>query len=259
MTLVDSHCHLHLLDLNHHPGGVDAVVQEAKNAGVEHLLCVSVALKDAEIIASYLDRYPQVYGSIGVHPNETTTPITEDNLCDLAAPPKVIAIGETGLDYYRDKTEAKLQQQRFITHIAASKALHKPLIVHTRAAKSDTIKILKQENANRVGGVLHCFTEDWPMAKAALDLDFYISFSGIITFKNAKDLQEVVRQVPLDRILIETDCPYLAPVPYRGKPNQPAYVHYVAEQIALLKGIDFDEVAAITTQNFGQLFNIAIT
>lgn len=253
--LVDSHCHLHMLDFKALGEDLDSVIALATAQGVQQMLCVSTTLEDVPKILAITKNHPQIFASVGLHPNEIVPkePSVEQ-LLSFAAAPSVIAIGETGLDYYRLEGDTRLQQQRFENHIAAAKTCQKPLIIHTRQARKDTLAILKSEQAYHIGGALHCFTEDWETAKEAIENNFYISFSGILTFKNAVDLQEIARKVPLDRILIETDSPYLAPVPHRGKINQPAYVKHVAECIAQLKNVSFEEIANVTAQNFYQLF-----
>lgn len=257
MFLVDSHCHLDQLD------ALSNALENAEKQAVGYMLCVCITLSDFSSMLSLVENDTQISVSIGLHPNEKVESKIEPSAEDLvnlvlAEPPqraaKIIAIGETGLDYYRSTGDTEWQRERFRQHIQAAKILNKPLIIHTRAAREDTLKILKEENAAAVGGVMHCFTEDWVTAKAALDLGFYISFSGIITFKNAKELQDIAQKVPLDRLLIETDSPYLAPEPYRGKPNEPAYVREVAECIAALRGIPLTEFADQTTANFFNLF-----
>jgi len=256
MRLVDSHCHLDQLDLTPYAGDLSNALAYAKEEGVIHFLCVCITLKDFPAMLNLAKTHPNVSASVGLHPNEIDilTEPTVDELVALAEDEKIIAIGETGLDYYRSSGDTKWQRERFRCHIRAAKILNKPIIVHTRQAKADTIQILREENAASVGGVMHCFTEDWAMAREALELNFYISFSGIITFRNALEIQEVAKQVPLDRILIETDSPYLAPNPHRGKPNEPAYVKYVAEFIANLRGMDCLELSERTTENFFRLF-----
>lgn len=258
MILVDSHCHFHLMDLDKKNTGFTEEIALAKEKCVKHFLCVATHLNQHEQLIKMAEQYASVKISTGLHPNETSDeePTQEDYL-RLAKDKHVVAIGETGLDYYR--TDAKLlQQKRFENQIQVSKALNKPLIIHTRQAKDDTLGILKNQAANEVGGVFHCFTEDWAMAKAGIDLGFKISFSGIVTFKNAIELQEVAKKVPLDAMLIETDSPYLAPVPMRGKPNRPAYVAYVAEFLADLKGISLEALAEKTTENYLSLFKISM-
>lgn len=256
--LVDSHCHLDRLDLSAYEGQLDLALQAAKDHGIEHFLCVCIDLENFPKVLSIAERYPEVQTTIGLHPTDSVDhePSIED-LIKLGSHPEVVGVGETGLDYYRCTGDMGWQQQRFRRHIQAALALRKPLIIHTRMAAEDTIKILKQENAHLVSGVMHCFTESWEIAQQAMDLGFYISFSGIITFQNAKALHEVVKKVPLDRMLIETDSPYLAPVPYRGKTNEPAYVRFVAERIAELKQLPFAAVAEATTNNFLELFKFA--
>lgn len=256
MQLVDSHCHLDQLDLTPYGGDLSKAIAYAESQNVKHFLCVAITLDHFPDILKIADEYSQVNVSVGLHPNETEISYepTAENLVNLAANKKVIAIGETGLDYFRSTGDVEWQRERFRQHIRAAIASGKPLIVHTRQAKEDTLQILREENANQIGGVMHCFTEDWAMAKAAMDLNFYISFSGIVTFPNAKSLQEVAKQVPLDRMLVETDSPYLAPIPHRGKSNEPAYVKHVAEFIATLRGVSVDDIAAKTTENFFRLF-----
>lgn len=259
MFLVDSHCHLDQLDLSAQGGDLTNVLALAKEQGVKHMLCVSITLADFPAVLRIAKTYSQVSASVGLHPNE---PVLTEPLCDdlvkLAKDEDIVAIGETGLDYFRSQGDLEWQRQRFREHIRAARIVNKPLIIHTRQAKSDTMQILREENAGSVAGVMHCFTEDWEMAQAAMDLQFYISFSGIVTFRNATEIQAVAKRVPLDRLLIETDSPYLAPNPHRGKPNEPAYVRYVAEFIAELRGISVDELAQATTENFFRLFKGAI-
>jgi len=251
--LVDSHCHIDFPEL---AADLDAVLALMAANGVGRALCVSVTLQDFPRIQKIVGERPQIYGSVGVHPDYEGLDVSCDELVKLAARPKIIAVGETGLDYYRLKGDLEWQRDRFRTHIAAARASGKPLIIHTREAAADTIRIMQEEGARDAGGVMHCFTESWEVAAAAIDLGFYISFSGIVTFKNAKAIKEVATKVPLENMLVETDSPYLAPVPYRGKTNQPAYVKHVAEEIARLKGISFEHVCAQTTDNFNQLFNV---
>jgi TatD DNase family protein len=256
--LIDSHCHLNLLDLAPFGGSVDPVVEEARDAGVGHMLCVAVDLESFPEIEKLAQAYADVSISVGSHPNTVAgVEPTVERLVALAATPKVVAIGETGLDYFRSEGDLGWQRERLRVHITAARRCCKPLIIHTRQAKEDTLAILKAERASEVGGVLHCFTEDWQMAKQGLDLGFYISFSGIITFRNADELRKVAAQVPLDRLLIETDSPYLAPVPYRGKANRPAYVRYVAQALAELRQIPLAEVEDRTAENFFALFSTA--
>lgn len=255
MTLVDSHCHIDfepLLDR------LQEVLENARANGIHYLLCVSVNLEDFPRIVDIANTYPHIFASVGVHPNEQ--PAAEasiDRLVELSDQPKVIAIGETGLDYYRSSGDLRWQRDRFYNHIEAAKQVKKPLIIHTRDAAQDTMDILRGEKAYEAGGVMHCFAEDWSVAQQALDIGFYISFSGIVTFKNAKPIQEVAQKAPLDRILVETDSPYLAPVPFRGKTNEPAYVKHTAEFIAELRGMDLDDFSQVTTNNFFTLFDRA--
>lgn len=253
---IDSHCHINFPEFSERLPALFAKMAENQ---VSHALCVSVELDKFPEIRAMAEAYPQVYASVGVHPDyEETAEPTVEQLVELSQHPKVIAIGETGLDYFRLKGDLEWQRERFRIHIRASRASAKPLIIHTRAASEDTLRILEEEKASvhagGVAGVMHCFTESLPVAKAAMDMGFYISFSGIVTFKNAKDLQEVARHVPLERMLIETDSPYLAPVPMRGKTNEPGFVKHVAEYLADLKGVSVDELAYITSTNFRTLF-----
>ena len=233
-----------------------------KAARVEHALCVSVDIPDFPNVLKLAQENPHLYASVGVHPDYEDTPEPSfEFLVDTARKhSKIVAIGETGLDYYRmgDRSYDSLewQRNRFRTHIRAAIATQKPLIVHTRSASEDTIQILKEEGADQIGGVMHCFTESYEVAKAAMDMDFYISFSGIVTFKSAKDLQETCKRIPIERMLIETDSPYLAPIPYRGKLNEPAWVAKVAEFVATLKGIPLEEFGEKTSNNFFQCFHI---
>jgi len=252
--LVDSHCHIPLLGKEK---DVNEIIANAKALGVEHMLCVSIDLETYPEILSLAEQHDCIYASVGVHPNTTLQEeVSQEILIDLAANEHVIAIGETGLDYFRSEGDLEWQRERFRTHIRAAKSVNKPLIIHTRDVGDDITRILQEEGADEVGGVMHCFVEDWEIAQKAMDLNFYISFSGIVTFKNAREVQEVAKQVPLERLLVETDSPYLTPTPYRGKPNQPGFTRYVAEFIAELKGISYEEVAEQTTTNFFNLFNI---
>lgn len=253
--LIDSHCHLNCLDLDAHNGSLDNAVQAARDNGVSHMLCVSIDMDHFPEVLQCAETYDDVTASVGQHPNDPidVEPTVED-LVRLANHPKVVAIGETGLDYFRSEGDLDWQRERFRTHIAAAKQTKKPLIIHTREAREDTIQIMREENAVDAGGVMHCFTETWEMAQQAMAMGFMISFSGIVTFKNAKELQDVARKVPLESMLIETDSPYLAPVPFRGKPNEPAYVKHVAESLAELRGVSFEEIAEVTTANYYQVF-----
>jgi TatD DNase family protein len=252
VMLVDSHCHLNFPELAARVNDALALMRENK---VSHALCVSVTLEEFPQVRALAERYPHIYASVGVHPDYPDVPLVEEEeLVRLADHPKIIAIGETGLDYYRIKGDCEWQRDRFRTHVRAARRCGKPLIIHTRSAADDTLRIMREEKAGEAGGVMHCFTESWDVAKGAMDLGFYISFSGIVTFKNAMALREVARQVPLERMLIETDSPYLAPVPFRGKTNEPGLVRYVAEEIARLRGIPMERVAEATTDNFFKLF-----
>lgn len=249
---VDSHCHLDFPDL---ASSLDEILVNMQQNNVTHALCVSVNLEDFPRVRALAESHDNLFASVGVHPDYEN--LIEPNalqLAELADHPKVVAIGETGLDYFRLKGDLEWQRERFRQHIRAAKQCGKPLIIHTREAAVDTLRIMAEEGADSVGGVMHCFTESWEVAQRAIEMNFYISFSGIITFKNATSVKDVARKIPLDRILIETDSPYLAPVPYRGKINQPAFVHYIAEEIAKLREMSLTEIAAITTNNFFSLF-----
>ncbi|ABE49765.1 TatD family hydrolase [Methylobacillus flagellatus] len=253
--LVDSHCHLNFPELRQNLQTLREAMQRER---VGHALCISVTLPDFPEVLAVAEAYENFYASVGVHPDYEDEPaFSEDQLVSLAAHPKVVAIGETGLDYFRLTGDLEWQRERFRTHIRAAIRARKPLVIHTRNAAEDTLRIMREEHAEQVGGVMHCFTESLQVALAAMDLGFYISFSGIVTFKNALALKEVARVLPLDRILVETDSPYLAPVPFRGKVNQPAYVRYVAEELAKLRGISYQEVELATTANFFRLFKDA--
>lgn len=250
---IDSHCHLDLLAQEE--GGIDLAINNAKENGVDHILCISIDKSSCHKIIEIVESNTYLSASIGIHPNiEQTENFTVEELILLAGHKKVIAIGETGLDYFRSEGDLSWQRERFRVHIEAAKELKKPLIVHTREARKDTMDILENEDAESAGGIIHCFTEDWETAKRALDIGFYISLSGILTFKNARELQEVAKKLPLDRILIETDSPYLAPVPHRGKTNQPAFVKHVAEFLAELRGDSVENIAKMTSDNFHTAF-----
>lgn len=254
--LVDSHCHLNFDPL---VADLDGVLARALDQGVGHMLCVSVTLEKFPQILGIARQYSRVFASVGVHPNERDGRDPDpDELVRLAADPRVVAIGETGLDYHRsDADDLDWQRERFRRHIRAAITARKPLIIHTREAARDTLDILRSERAFETGGVMHCFTESWETAREAMDLGFYVSFSGIVSFANAKSLRETARQVPDDRLLVETDAPYLAPVPYRGQVNEPAYVRYVAEHLAVVRGTTPEDIAALTTRNFFTLFRAA--
>jgi TatD DNase family protein len=257
---VDSHCHLAFPELS---GRIDEIRAAMAAAQVDRALCICTTLEEFDAVHGLATRYDNFWATAGVHPDNEGEGVREpsvDDLLALARLPRVVAIGETGLDYYRlngrSIADMEWQRERFRTHIRAARASTLPLVVHTRSASADTLAILKEEGADAPGGVFHCFTETDAVARAALDLGFYVSFSGILTFKTAGELREVARFVPLDRCLIETDSPYLAPVPYRGKLNSPAYVPFVAHQIAALKGLPVEAVAAATTANFEFLFKL---
>jgi len=251
-SFVDSHCHINFPELYQN---IDAILSKMSSNKVTHALCVSVTLDKLPDIFKIVNTYPHIFASVGVHPDyEDIEEPTVEELCRLAQEKKVVAIGETGLDYFRVKGDLAWQRDRFRTHIKAAIQSNLPLIIHTRSAAEDTLNIMREEGADKVGGVMHCFTESLDVALEAIKLNFYISFSGIVTFKNALELKEVVKAIPLNRMLIETDSPYLAPVPYRGKINDPSNVIHVAEEIATLKNISVEEVGQVTTHNFFELF-----
>lgn len=253
--LIDSHCHINFPELS---ANMDTILENMRQNDVAFALCVGVNLENFHQIRSLAEQYEQIYASVGVHPDhESDAEPTVELLVQLAQHPRVVAIGETGLDYYRLKGDLEWQRTRFRTHIRAARTCKKPLIIHTREAADDTLRIMREEGANHIGGVMHCFTESLSVALAAIEMGFYISFSGIVTFKNAKDLKEVARQIPLERMLVETDSPYLAPVPFRGKMNQPAYVKHVAEEIAKLRDVSVEEIGRVTTENFQRLFSVS--
>jgi TatD DNase family protein len=256
--LVDSHCHLDRLDLAAHGGSLDAALDAARARGVGQFLCIGVSADNAAAVKALAERYEDVHCSVGVHPLDLQPgeSLALEWLLGELEHPRVVAIGETGLDYHYEPEAAELQRQAFRLHLEAARVTGKPVIVHTREARADTLALLR-EAALPQAGVLHCFTEDWEMARAALDLGFYISLSGIVTFRNADALREVARQVPADRLLVETDSPYLAPVPYRGKPNLPQYVREVAEFLAELRGVEYEVFARQTTENYLRLFPLA--
>ncbi len=254
--LIDSHCHLNCLKLEQLGYNLDELISRTMESGISHMLCISITLEEFPQVLKIAHTYPNIFASVGVHPNEPDCIEPSVNeLVMLASDPDIIAIGETGLDYFRSNGDLEWQRQRFRTHIRAALEANKPLIIHTRDAELDTISILKEEGAAAVGGVMHCFTGSIELAKAALELGFYISFSGIITFKNTEELQEVARQVPDERFLVETDSPYLTPVPLRGRPNQPANTRYVAEKLAEIRQIPVALIAEQSTRNFIKLFN----
>lgn len=251
---VDSHCHLDFPDLAQN---VPQILQRMRDNRVTHALVVSVSMDRWPALFELVDQHEELYASVGVHPDyeDTPEPSIEELVAIARSSEKIVAIGETGLDYFRKSEPLEWQRERFRTHIRASRASGLPLIIHTRGASDDTLRIMREENAAEVGGVMHCFTESWDVAQAAMDLGFYISMSGIVTFKNATDLQDVARKLPLERLLIETDSPFLAPVPFRGKTNDPSKVIHVAEKIAELKDLPLNKIAQHTTSNFFNLFN----
>lgn len=251
---VDSHCHLDFPDL---ASSLDELLVNMQISQVTHALCVGVNLENFPRVLALAESHSNLFASVGVHPDyEDTAEPEVEQLLKLADHAKVIALGETGLDYFRLKGDLEWQRERFRRHIRAARRCGKPLIIHTRAAAEDTLRIMEEEGAASVGGVMHCFTESWEIARRALDLNFYISFSGIVTFRNAAIIKEVAKKVPADRMLIETDSPYLAPVPHRGETNQPAFVRHVAEEIARLRETTLAEIAAVTTNNFFNLFKV---
>ncbi len=259
MQIVDSHCHLDRLNLDKiESGSLDQVIEEASQQQVDYMLCVGIDLNNAQAVKTIAEQYPKVFASVGVHPCDVNDKaIGHDQLKALADHDKVVAIGESGLDYHYTSETRDIQLESFALHLDVAKQLCLPTIVHTREAKQDTLDLIKNHACQHSSGVLHCFTEDLAMAKKALDLGFYISFSGIVTFKNALELKEVAKYVPMDRLLVETDSPYLTPVPNRGKPNFPKYTRDVAQYIAQLRGLDLEQVALATTENFFRLFNKA--
>ncbi len=255
--LVDSHCHLDCIDLSEFDNNFDALIQHTHNTGVEHMLCVSINLKKYPEMLEKVRAYPGISVSAGMHPMaEESDTFSVDYLTELASDDKVVAIGETGLDYYYHKDNPEWQRQRFRAHIQVANQLNKPLIIHTRDAGDDTLAILREEKADLCGGVIHCFTETQAFANQAMEIGFMISISGIITFRNADRLREVAKNIPDDRLLIETDSPYLAPIPHRGKQNQPAYVQHVAETLAEIRNTSVEHIAEISRNNFYRLFKV---
>ncbi|HEY7773794.1 MAG TPA: TatD family hydrolase [Marinagarivorans sp.] len=256
--LTDSHCHLDRLDLTKSDNRVEVALDQAEARGVSRFLCVCISDENRKAVLDIAAKRDNVFASVGVHPcdvNESV--VSEATLTEWATAPKVVALGETGLDYFHSTEHVEQQKQSFANHLIAGKQQKLPVIVHTRNAKEDTLSLIEAHGCREASGVLHCFTEDWDMAKRAIELNYCISISGIVTFKNAESLRDVVRKTPLDHLLVETDAPYLAPVPYRGKPNMPAYVREVAEFVADLKGISYQALAETTTANFLRLFNRA--
>ena len=256
--LVDSHCHLDRLDLAPYDGQLQGALDKAGEAGVSHMLCVCIDLEHLDDVLNPAIEHDNIFASVGVHPNEHEGEDPNiERLTSLAQHTRVVAIGETGLDYFRSEGDLEWQRDRFRTHIRAAKQIDKPLIIHMRDATEDTLQIMHEESAGDIGGVMHCFVEDLEVAKRALDLNFHISFSGIVTFKNTHALKDVAKRLPIEKMLVETDSPYLAPVPYRGKPNVPEYVRHVAEHIAQLRDTSLEAIAETTTENFFSLFKAA--
>jgi TatD DNase family protein len=253
-VIIDSHCHLDKLDASHYPDGLAGLIAAAQADGVSKMLCIGVDTQQFEPMMAQIEPYDFIHASAGLHPLGVKELTSLALLEQQARHKKVVAIGETGLDYFYQQDNAGLQQQAFAAHLHLSRQLKKPVIVHTRDAKADTLALLRDKADLEVGGVIHCFTENWAMAKACLDLGFYISISGIVTFNNAKALREVVKKLPMDRLLVETDSPYLAPAPHRGQQNEPKHVRLVAQCVADLKGLSLAQLAAQTSQNFTDLF-----
>lgn len=258
--LVDSHCHLDCIDLADFDNNFDTLIQQALDAGVEHMLCVSINLQKYPQMLEKVRPYPAISVSAGMHPMaDESDDFSVEYLTELASDKKVVAIGETGLDYYYHKGDPHWQQQRFRAHIQVANQLDKPVIVHTRDAGDDTLDILRQENAGQCGGVIHCFTETQAFADQAIEMGLMISISGIVTFRNADALRTIAKSIPDDYLLIETDSPYLAPMPHRGKQNQPAYVQHVAETLAAVRNTTVEHIAEISRNNFYRLFNLAVS
>lgn len=259
--LIDSHCHLDRLDLSRHKQSLDDALDVARSRGVKGFLCIGIGQANTSQVIDISEKHPDVYATVGLHPLEfAENPAPElsgieDWLCEKLLHPRVIGVGETGLDYYYSSDQIAAQQASFSTHLQVAARMDKPVIVHSRDARIDTIDLIRRYGGPR-SGVLHCFTEDWEMAKAALDLGYYISFSGIITFKNAANLRETAAKIPLNRLLVETDSPYLAPVPHRGRPNEPAYVVEVARCLAELHAISYEKLCETTGANFSRLFRV---
>ena len=251
---VDSHCHLDFPDFS---GQLPQLLERMRAARVGGALCISVTLEDFPAVLALAEKHPQLWATVGVHPDYPDIPEPDvPTLVRLARHPRIRAIGETGLDYYRLSGDLEWQRERFRVHIRAAREVRMPLVIHTRQASADTLRIMAEEGAQAAGGVMHCFTEDWPTAKAAIDMGFCISFSGIVTFKSAQSLRDVALQVPDEYLLIETDSPYLAPVPHRGRTNEPSFVPQVAKLLAQLRGVPIEHIEAITTDNFCRLFNV---
>ncbi len=257
--LVDSHCHLDRLKLEKYDGQLSAAIDAALARDIQQLLCVGISVNNREAVVNIAEQYSQVVASVGVHPCDVQEGLASmDDLIQWSEHPKVVALGESGLDYYYSEDDKVLQQESFAIHLEAASRAQLPVIVHTRDAREDTLALIKEHGNQETAGVLHCFTENWDMAKKAIDMNYMISISGIVTFKNAHELKEVVKKIPMDRLLVETDSPYLAPVPHRGKSNEPQYVREVAQYIAELKQIPFESLAETTTNNFYRLFPKAL-
>lgn len=256
--LIDSHCHLDRLRLDKYDGNLELAIEAARENSVKGMLCVGISLENREKVLEIANQYPDVVASVGVHPLDVDSGLaTVEQLVAWSNHDKVVALGETGLDYYYSDETKKTQQESFVLHLQAASESKLPVIVHTRDAKEDTLALIAEYGNTNTAGVLHCFTEDWDMAKRAIDLNYMISISGIVTFKNANALKDVVKKLPMDRLLVETDSPYLAPVPKRGKSNEPAYVRYVAEYVAELKQTDYTTITKVTSDNFFALFQKA--
>jgi len=253
-VIIDSHCHLDKLDTSHYPDGLAGLIAAAQADGVSQMLCIGVDTQQFAPMMAQIEPYDFIHASAGLHPLGVKELSSLALLEQQARHKKVVAIGETGLDYFYQQDNAALQQQAFAAHLDLARQLKKPVIVHTRDAKADTLAMLRDKADLEVGGVIHCFTEDWAMAKACLDLGFYISISGIVTFNNAKALREVVKKLPMEQLLVETDSPYLTPAPHRGQQNEPKHVRLVAQYVADLKGVSLAQLAAQTSQNFADLF-----
>ncbi len=256
--LVDSHCHLDRLKLDKYDGDLTKALESAREVGVGKMLCVGISLENREAVTKLAEDFDDVVASVGVHPLDVESGLaTEQQLIEWGRHPKVVALGESGLDYYYSDESKQVQQESFAVHLRAAKQAKLPVIVHTRDARQDTLDLIAEHGCQESAGVLHCFTESWEMAEAAMDMNYYVSISGIVTFKNAEALRDVARKMPLDRLLVETDSPYLAPVPFRGKPNEPAFVREVAKFVADLKGISYEKLCEITGENFHRLFSKA--
>ncbi|GAA3934590.1 TatD family hydrolase [Litoribacillus peritrichatus] len=257
MYLVDSHCHLDRLKLDVYDGNLEKALDAARQRGVGRFLCVGIDMQNADAVIALSEKYDDVYASVGVHPLSLEHPAPKpQELLALAQHPKVIAVGEMGLDFFYDKDNHEEQERRFISQLEVAAECRKPVIIHTRDARQKTLELLEAHCNLEVGGILHCFTESLEMAQAALEMNFYVSISGIVTFRNASELRDTVKALPLDRLLVETDAPYLAPVPHRGKPNEPAFVRDVAEFVAELKGVSYEELMVATTENFNRLMHL---